>query len=326
MGVQAFSGPRCLEQRATLAYRYTLQQLVLDRPYGRLVRAEDAVTDATVYILMLSKTYSNRRAKAQLEALDPNAAFPALEHDNVGAFETIRDRRGDLLLVYSGDAAPLLSDRLVERPGEREYTWLAARALVLEVARAIAHAHDRGWVHGALCPASIAVAPSDPRRPDVVVHDVGLASIAETQRDHALLRWRRSSPYCAPELLNGAHATTRADVYALGVLLWELASGRPPFRPSKLPLFDAERRRATLQGRDCPDELEALLEIALAPVPGDRFDVHELLETLEVLSDPEDICAQSGEFLSEELLEALNDLDPSELRVVQRHVDALLKV
>jgi len=325
VGVVATIDLRSVEQRAILAHRYTLQQLIAERPCGRLSRAEDAVSDDDVYVLMLSSSFSNPQARAALERLASPDGLPVLDHPCIRAMQVVSEDEGGVSVVYASEGDSLLSEQLEQRPPLDN--WLAARALVLEVGEALAHAHDRGWIHGALSPASITLSPSDPRRPQIHVHDIGLAGIAESAGDPHLAQWRARSPYTAPELLAGGRAHPRADIYALGMLLWELAAGRAAFNVSDLPLIDAERRRGTLAHSDCPPELEAVLDLALAPDPSERFaDIHEFVDTLRALADPDDskLTQLRSGLLTPGLLASLSRLDSPSLRQVQRHIDALL--
>jgi hypothetical protein len=138
----------------------------------------------------------------------------------------------------------------------------ATLALLVQVARAVAHAHDRGVIHRDLKPGNVLVAADGTPR----LVDFGVASLrggaAATPSSTGL-----TPTHAAPEQLAGAPATEASDVYSLGVLAYELLCGALPRRappPPSTRVADPARRRA-LQGG-----LDALLLQALASDPARR--------------------------------------------------------
>jgi len=97
----------------------------------------------------------------------------------------------------------------------RETSLLDVRALVASAAEAAAHVHAHGWVHGDLVPANLIVS-----RGLAVICDLG---IARRSGDGGPVRG--TAAYMAPEQVRGEAWTTAVDVWALGVVLWELSAG-----------------------------------------------------------------------------------------------------
>src|SRR4030095_13826018 len=105
----------------------------------------------------------------------------------------------------------------------------------LQVADALAHAHGRHVVHRDVKPSNILVSPQG----RIKILDFGLAKQIATQftdrttQSQSLLSggsaMEGTLPYMAPEQLRGEPATTRTDVWALGVVLYELAAGHRPY-------------------------------------------------------------------------------------------------
>jgi serine/threonine protein kinase len=156
---------------------------------------------------------------------------------------------------------------------------LLPEALALEIgaklAQALAHAHRAGIVHRDVKPANVMF---DPATGAVKLTDFGLARAADAEatRSGVLLG---SPAYMAPELLSGARADAASDLYALGVLLFELLTGHLPFVGASMgTLLRAMATQApqTVHALrpDLPLEQAAAFDAVLAPVqarlPTDR--------------------------------------------------------
>src|SRR5438105_7573515 len=103
----------------------------------------------------------------------------------------------------------------------------AAIEVAAQVSEALAHAHGRGIVHRDVKPSNVllAVAPEI----DVRLLDFGLAQMAEFDTLTALGDIPGTLAYISPERLQGMPATAAADVWAVGVVLWEALAGQHPF-------------------------------------------------------------------------------------------------
>ena len=95
---------------------------------------------------------------------------------------------------------------------------------------ALAHAHGRGIVHRDVKPSNVLLAESD--EIDVRLLDFGLAQMAEFDTLTAVGDVPGTLTYVSPERLDGQQATAAADIWAVGVMLWEALAGRHPFRSS----------------------------------------------------------------------------------------------
>src|SRR6202023_2825873 len=109
-----------------------------------------------------------------------------------------------------------------------------------DVCQAVQHAHQKGIIHRDLKPSNVLVAPYD-GKPVVKVIDFGVAKAAGLQlTDHTLVTGFGAVvgtlEYMSPEQaeLNNHDIDTRSDIYALGVLLYELLTGTPPFSRKEL--------------------------------------------------------------------------------------------
>ena len=165
------------------------------------------------------------------------------------------DGSGDLLYIVQQyiDGRNLAACMLLERwPLERIVTCM------IDVARALAYAHKRGLVHCDLKPANILV----DRDGNPHVADFGLAVDEITQR--ARRGERSGTPrYMSPEQVRGDahHLDGRSDIWSLGVILYELATGRPPFGGStRDELYDEILNRDPKPPRMIDDKISSDLE------------------------------------------------------------------
>ncbi|NNF57853.1 MAG: serine/threonine protein kinase [Rhodothermaceae bacterium] len=116
-------------------------------------------------------------------------------------------------------------------------------ALFEQVCAAVAHAHARLVVHRDLKPSNVLVTEEEGAQPRVKLLDFGIAKVLGAD-DDLLLTATGVRPmtraYAAPEQLRGEPVTTATDVYALGILLYELLTGRRPFEASTAPQLEQQ--------------------------------------------------------------------------------------
>jgi len=139
---------------------------------------------------------------------------------------------------YLGEEPFLVMEHVKGRPlskvirGRRSVSVTTALDFARQIVAAVAHAHDRGVIHGDLKSSNIMVGP-DGR---ITILDFGLARRAggaareiETTRPSPSSGAAGTVPYMAPEIIRGRQATVQSDIWALGVLLFEMVAGRRPF-------------------------------------------------------------------------------------------------
>ena len=168
--------------------------------------------------------------------------------------------------------------RLVSREGGLR--WPRAQGLLLQMAHALGAAHARGIVHRDVKPSNIFVLPRVGLPELVKVLDFGIAKVAGTggetmglTRTHELMG---TVAYMAPEQALGERVDARTDVYSLGIVIYEMLSGKLPFTgTNSYKVLDQHVRtpppRPTFVDPAIPPAVEALILRALAKQPADRF-------------------------------------------------------
>ncbi len=195
---------------------------------GEVFRARDTRLGREVAVKVLpaaQRADADARARFRREAL----ALSRLNHPNIETVYDFGEDAGVDFLVLEFVPGETLAARLTRgRVPEREAADLGA-----QVAEALAEAHDRGVLHRDLKPGNIMVTPKG----RVKVLDFGLAKLAEapgeTTPTMAVTMVGSATgtlAYMAPEQLLGELVDARADLYALGVVLYELTTGQRPYQ------------------------------------------------------------------------------------------------
>src|SRR5690606_23564992 len=177
--------------------------------------------------------------------------------------------------------------RLFHLHGRME--WRRMLAIMRGVCSALAEAHARGIVHRDPMPGNVFIT-NDER---VKVLDFGIAKIIASsdmpspQELTVMGTAVGTVEYMAPEQLMGGRADPRTDIYTLGVLAYEMISGRRPFNAAGLDLLTVqltEEPPAPSTLVSVPAEVDRLLLRCLAQDPADRFaDVNELARACEAV-------------------------------------------
>jgi serine/threonine-protein kinase len=208
--------------------------------------------------------------------LRESRACASLRHPNiVGILDFNVDPNGQPYLVMELLSGPSLRDELaVTGPMTPEMTV----SILTPVAGALQLAHDRGITHRDLKPANIVAHRYESGERVYKVIDFGLASVA-TATDVQLTDpniFMGTMAYAAPEQLRGGVIDARTDIYALGVIAYEMLTGHRPFETedqaslisqtlTENPVEPGKRRPGTSR------ETDAVVMRALAKKPADRF-------------------------------------------------------
>jgi serine/threonine protein kinase len=149
------------------------------------------------------------------------------EHPNIVNIVDIDEHAGLYYMIMKYVEGEDLSSYLQRKKGA--LTWKQAAYVAAETAEALAWSHDRGVIHRDLKPSNIRLN----RRGGITVMDFGIAKVGQTPSSFTEMGTRAGTPhYMAPEQIRGDRVDHRSDLYGLGVILYQMATGRRPFSGS----------------------------------------------------------------------------------------------
>ena len=250
---------------------------------GDVYRARDTRLRREVAVKVLSHRLADPAAweRFQREA----RAASALSHPNICTVHDLGEAEGQPYLVMELLEGVTLKDHIGDRPLEPA----AVVTLGVQIAEALDAAHGKGIIHRDIKPANVMIIG----RRHVKVLDFGLAKQTLIGDQQATVTLESLSAvgtvmgtpqYIAPEVLQGARADARSDLWAVGVVLYQMLSGRLPFQGAtmfELSSAILKEPMPPLPGK-VPAALRAIVERCLEKTPADRFqNAAELRTALE---------------------------------------------
>jgi eukaryotic-like serine/threonine-protein kinase len=249
---------------------------------GVVYRGEDPLIGREVAIKTL-----NEVTPELLERFYVEARSGILNHPNIVTVHELGQQDGSPFIVMELVAGESLEQMLRTR---KRLPLLEALSIVEQLCAGLGHAHGHGVVHRDVKPANVLVRPDG----HVTIVDFGIARLADQTRQltktDALLG---TFHYIAPERLKGETSDGRADVWSVGVMLYEMLSGELPFKGKDVSSLYRVIHEPYVPlheyVQDAPDGLRHVLDQALAKKVQKRyataeemaFDLQVIAETLK---------------------------------------------
>src|SRR5690606_11375139 len=268
-----------------VAGRYRLESRLGEGGMGVVYRARHVLIERVVALKLIRP---DLRGETHLRAwmLREARAANRVDHAHIVDIHDVGEtEEGELYLVMEYLTGNSLSSEIAKGP------MPVTRAVdVLEqMCAALARAHDLGVVHRDLKSDNIMLTVRPGRQDFVKILDFGLAALTRDPRLAPKGAVFGTPEYMSPEQARGEDAQAASDLYALGILFYEMTTGQLPFRSSdRETLLELQRSGKTPSPRalrsDLPDAAEAIILRLLEKDPSKRFrDGHHVQDELKAL-------------------------------------------
>lgn len=234
---------------------------------GVVYKAEDTKLLRLVALKFFSPSALGNDADRQRFLREAQAAA-MLDHPNIAPVYEIEEADGQTFLVMAYVDGPSLAGRLSQRPMAVE----EALDVGIQIAQGLKEAHGKGIVHRDVKSANILLTAYGQAK----ITDFGLAYLAGRSRLTQSGTTLGTPAYMSPELAQGVPADRRTDVWSLGVVLYEMLTGRLPFDGQQeqvivYSIINEDPEPATALRPELPVELDRIIRKALAKRPEERY-------------------------------------------------------
>ncbi|MFM2417023.1 MAG: hypothetical protein RL385_1746 [Pseudomonadota bacterium] len=266
-----------------VAGRYRLEALLGEGGMGVVYRARHVLIDRVVALKLIRP---DLRGETHLRAwmLREARAANRVDHAHIVDIHDVGEtEEGELYLVMEYLVGASLSQECAKGP----VPITRAVDILEQMCAALARAHDLGVIHRDLKSDNIMLTTRGGRRDFVKILDFGLAALARDPRLAPKGAVFGTPEYMSPEQARGEDATAQSDLYALGILFYEMLTGQLPFRSNdRETLLEMQRSAAAPRPKqlraDIPQAAESIILKLLEKDARKRFrDGHHLQEELK---------------------------------------------
>jgi serine/threonine protein kinase/tetratricopeptide (TPR) repeat protein len=251
----------------TQILHYRIEERLGEGGMGVVYRATDTKLARQVALKFLPAFVSQRPDEKERLLREARTAS-ALDHPNIATIYEINEAEGKLF--YAMSLVEGVTLKALRRQGPVTHKQIIQ--IAAQVAHGLAHAHERGIVHRDIKPQNIMVTTEGRAR----ILDFGLAKIVQEESQRGDASTAGTAAYLSPEQAQGDPATPRSDLFSLGVVLYELTCGEPPFKgehPAALlySIVHEDPRPLAERSPDAPPALVAIIERLMSKDPDRRY-------------------------------------------------------
>jgi formylglycine-generating enzyme required for sulfatase activity/tRNA A-37 threonylcarbamoyl transferase component Bud32 len=264
---------------AALGDGYAVEHALGEGGFAVVFRVRDLALKRSLAVKVLSPDMVT--SKIVLERFKREAETVAqLSHPNIVPLYFIGEKDHLLYLAMQCVEGGSIAERL---KSERRLSVEDAVRVTCEVASALSHAHKRGVIHRDIKPANILIDPESGR---CLVTDFGIARTADASTLTATGMMVGTPAYLSPEQVTGDATDHRVDIFALGVMLYEMLAGRIPYDAptpgaAMMQRLGGPPDPITREHPEVPEHVAAVITGCLAADPEDRF--HSAAEVIGAL-------------------------------------------
>ena len=234
---------------------------------GIVYKAQDTRLDRSVAIKMLpSQQLASEDEKARF--FREAQASAALNHPHIATVFEIDEEDNQSFIVMEYVDGPSLKDRIEEGPLKLD----DAIRLAIQIASGLEAAHEAGIVHRDIKPANVMLT----KKGEAKIMDFGLAKLSDQTTLTKTGTTLGTAAYMSPEQARGEKVDARSDIFALGVVIYEMIAGRMAFQGAYAEavvysILNVDPDPLTSLRTGVPMELERFVDKALAKNPSERY-------------------------------------------------------
>ena len=266
--------------------RYEIHELLGQGGMAYVYRAYDRIENRWVAIKILKEELSDNSDFLR-RFRNESKAIAVLSHPSiVKVYDVSFGDRIQYIVMEYVDGITL--KQYIEQQGELK--WREALYFTVQILQALQHAHERGIIHRDIKPQNIMVLEDG----SIKVMDFGIARFTQAETQTMTDKAIGSVHYIAPEQARGGHINDKADIYSVGVMLYEMLTGQLPFVADNavsvaIMQMQAEPTPPTRINPAIPKGLEEITMHAMEKNPAQRFpSAADMLEDVERFRrDPE---------------------------------------
>lgn len=249
--------------------RYEIQEIIGVGGMSRVYKAYDRVDDRIVALKVLKDEYlENYEYTARFK--NESRAISLLNHPNVVKVYDVCFGE-DLQYIVMEHVEGITLKEFIER--QKVLDWKEALIVSVQILKALSHAHDKGVIHRDIKPQNILLLPNA----TIKVTDFGIASFKRGEIKAPVESGAIGSVhYVSPEQAQGEYTDEKSDIYSVGVVLYEMLTGKTPFNGASdedIALMHVQREpvKPSAFNPEIPAGLEQICLRAMQKQPGNRY-------------------------------------------------------
>lgn len=267
--------------------RYEITELIGVGGMADVYKGTDVIDNKPVAIKILKKEFAENEEFLR-RFRNESKAIAVFSHPNIVRIYDVGFSEKLQYIIMEYIDGITLKEYIEE---EKVLSWKDSVHFVIQILRALQHAHDKGVVHRDIKPQNIMMLSDG----TIKVMDFGIAKFAREEGKTATDQAIGSVHYISPEQAKGDVTDERSDIYSVGVMLYEMLTGKKPFdsdNPVSIAVMHMhdipERPRAI--NPDIPSGLEEIILKAMEKAPEDRYQsTTEMIKDIEAFKNNPEI-------------------------------------